>query len=171
VVKGWALFFSSAPPQKERDLTTRRTLYFPALIVATVLVACAAAVLAVSKEAGSTFPDKNGKIAFSSNRHGNPEIYTMNPNGQAVERITHDPKNDSEPAWSPDGNRIAISSDRDGNPSMVEASQDPRSTLEIYTMKANGQASKRITNNHAADFNPDWQPLPPPRQLALQGER
>jgi Tol biopolymer transport system component len=250
-------------------MTRRRTLYLPALIVAAVLVACAAAVLAVSKEAGSTFPGKNGKIAFTSTRDGktgsediytinpsgtavlrltnfsgsdfepawspdgtkiafmsyrrgnfevvgetftlytmnargtavdrliknrqddhdpawspdgskiafaryrdgNDEIYTMNANGTGLDRLTHDPKADGKPAWSPDGNRIAFSSDRDGNPSMVEASQDPRSTLEIYTMNPNGQASKRLTNNHAADFNPDWQPLSPLRQLALQGDR
>jgi Tol biopolymer transport system component len=205
-------------------MTRRRTLYLPAMLAA-VLVACAAAVLAVSKEAGSTFPGKNGKIAFTSTRDGktgsediytiNPSgtavlrltnfsgsdfepawspdgtkiafmsyrrgnfevvgetftLYTMNARGTAVDRLIKNRQDDHDPAWSPDGNRIAFSSDRDGNPSMVEASQDPRSTLEIYTMNPNGQASKRLTNNHAADFNPDWQPLSPLRQLALQGDR
>jgi hypothetical protein len=98
----------------------RRTLYLPVMVAAAVLLACVAAVatlLAVSKEAESTFPGKNGKIAFVS---------------------TRDTKTESG---------------------------------EIYTMNANGQALERLTNNRAADFDPDWQPLSPPRQLALQGER
>jgi hypothetical protein len=68
---------SSAPPEKGRSMTGRRTLYLPALIVASVLMACAAAVLAVSKEAEATFPGKNGKIAYENNR----VIYTVKPDG------------------------------------------------------------------------------------------
>ncbi len=106
------------------------------------------------------FSPSGSRIAFVSDRSGNPEIYTMNPDGTGLDRITDDPKNDFEPAWSPDGSKIAFTSDRDGNPSAVEASQDPRSSLEIYTMDADGTAVERLTNNPYADFNPDWQPLP-----------
>jgi Tol biopolymer transport system component len=77
------------------------------------------------------------------------------------------PQDDHDPAWSPDGNRIAFVRDRHGK----KPCRLLFSCYEIYTMKANGQASERLTNNHAADFNPDWQPLSPLRQLALQGER
>ena len=65
--RGRAWFFSSAPPQKERGMTTRRTLCLPALLVAAVvLVACAVAVLAVSEKAEATFPGIRGKIAYSA---------------------------------------------------------------------------------------------------------
>ena len=69
--------------RKGSAMTRRRTLYLPALIVASVLacVAALATLLAVSKEAESTFPGKNGKIAFVSTRDTKTEsgdIYTMN---------------------------------------------------------------------------------------------
>ena len=160
--------------RKGSAMTRRRTLYLPALIVAAVLacVAALATLLAVSKEAESTFPGKNGKIAFVSARDNTKtksgDIYTVNPNGTGLDRLTNSPKDDLDPAWSPDGNRIAFVRDRHGK----KPCRLLFSCYEIYTMTANGQASERLTNNHAADFNPDWQPpLSPPRQLALQGER
>jgi len=34
--------------------------------------------------AGATFPGTNGMIAFTSNRSGNQEIYSMLPNGTSA---------------------------------------------------------------------------------------
>jgi hypothetical protein len=72
------------------DLTIR-TLSLPALIVAGVLLACATAVLAVSREAEATFPGKNGKIAYVAFRvtNGTAEIYTINPGGGGKTQLTH----------------------------------------------------------------------------------
>jgi TolB protein len=41
------------------------------------------------------------KIAFTSTRDGNYEIYTMNPNGMGLYRLTNDPALDSQPDWQP----------------------------------------------------------------------
>jgi hypothetical protein len=85
----------------------RRTLYLPVMVAVAVLLACVAAVatlLAVSKEAESTFPGKNGKIAFVSTRDTQTEsgdIYAMNPNGTAVERLTNNHAGDFNPDWQP----------------------------------------------------------------------
>ena len=82
----------------------------------------------------------------------------MNTKGTRVERLTNSPEADLEPAWSPNGNRIAFVRDRHGKkPCRMLFSCD-----EIYTMNANGQSLERLTNNRVADFNPDWQPLSPP---------
>jgi hypothetical protein len=54
-------------------------LYLPALIVAGVLAACAAALLALSEKAEATFPGKNGRIAYWRNDTRN--IYTIDPGG------------------------------------------------------------------------------------------
>ena len=43
------------------------------------------------------------KIAFASDRDGNSEIYAMNADGTGVRRVTEDPSEDLEPAWSPSG--------------------------------------------------------------------
>lgn len=57
-----------------------------------------------SPSAGAIVPGPNGRIAFESNRTGNNEIFTMNPDGSALVNVTRHPANDVFPAWSPDGN-------------------------------------------------------------------
>lgn len=44
----------------------------------------------------------DGRIAFVSSRDGNAEVYVRSPDGR-VERVTNDPTDDMQPAWSPDG--------------------------------------------------------------------
>ena len=46
---------------------------------------------------------KVGKIAFTSNRDGNDEIYVMNDDGTNQTNLTKNPGNDWYPNWSPDG--------------------------------------------------------------------
>jgi Tol biopolymer transport system component len=87
------------------------------------------------------------KIAFSSDRGANQDIYTMNTNGTGVQRLTTDPAQESDPAWSPDGNNIAFSTNRDGN-------------WNIYRMTSTGALQTRLTTSSAFDMDPSWQPLP-----------
>ena len=95
-------------------------------------------------------------MLFQSNRDGSEEIYTINPNGQGVDRLTNNTQLDGEPAWSPDGTKIAFDSHPEGNSDISE----------IYTMNSNGQGLDRLTNNLKADFGPDWQTLSPPDTTA-----
>lgn len=82
-----------------------------------------------------------GKIAFSSNRNGNYEIYKMNPDGSNQVNLTNNAAFDFEPSMNGHGSRIAFSSYRDLN-------------LEIYAMNADGTNQTRLTNNPASDFEP-----------------
>lgn len=65
----------------------------------------------VSSQAGVTndypalSPDGT-KIAFSSTRDGNYEIYLINIDGTGVVRLTNDPGGDIMPAWSPSGTQL-----------------------------------------------------------------
>ena len=59
-------------------------------------------------------PD-GSRIAFSSNRHGNMEIYVMDADGSNPIRITNHAYVDRSPDWSPDGSKIVFTSDREGN--------------------------------------------------------
>ncbi len=81
------------------------------------------------------------KIAFSSDRDGNFEIYVMNADGSNPVRLTNHPAGDFEPSFSPDGSKIVFSSQRDGN-------------SEIYVMNSDGTNQTRLTNNSANDFDP-----------------
>ena len=59
-------------------------------------------------------------------------------------RVTKHKDQDMEPTWSPDGKKIAWASSRDGN-------------FEIYSMDANGENQKRLTDDPNDDRNPAWQ--------------
>jgi TolB protein len=55
-------------------------------------------------------PIFESKIAFVSDREGNPEIYMMDYDGANQTRLTFNKVNDISPAWSPDGKMIASTS-------------------------------------------------------------
>ena len=86
-----------------------------------------------------------GRIAFTSFRDGNREIYTMNADGSGVARLTNNSADDGSPSWSPDGHRIAFTSFRDEN-------------WEIYAMNADGSGVARLTNDPSVNFVSSWSP-------------
>jgi Tol biopolymer transport system component len=86
------------------------------------------------------------KIAFTSERDGNREIYVMNAkDGSGQTRLTWEPTDDRDPTWSSDGTKIAFTSERDGN-------------NEIYSMDANGALQTNLTKNPATDEGPAFSP-------------
>ncbi|RIK34542.1 MAG: hypothetical protein DCC52_00405 [Chloroflexi bacterium] len=93
----------------------------------------------------AAFSGSNGKIAFTTQRDGNEEIYSMNTDGTGATNLTGNSANDGEPAWSPDGSKLVFRSMRDNN-------------HEIYVMNADGSAQTRLTNNSAIDMLPSWSP-------------
>src|ERR1041385_3747555 len=90
----------------------------------------------------------NGKVAFV--RDGN-RIYTMNANGTGVAPFfsTHIDA-ETEPAWSPDGSKLAfVSGTNNGN-------------QEIYVFDTNGSVLTRLTTDPSGavlnDISPAWSP-------------
>lgn len=99
----------------------------------------------------------NGKrIAYTSTRHGNQELYVSAPDGKDEVRLTSDPAIDAHPAWSPDGKRLAFATNRWGD-------------LEIATIDANGENLTRLTESRGLDDYPAWSP--DGKQLALTSNR
>jgi Tol biopolymer transport system component len=120
--------------------------------IAVALLAIAAA------SAQAAFPGANGKIAFSSNRDGDYEIYVMNADGTGVTKLTDNAAGDYQPSWSADGAKIAFTSNRDpGDPDC-----DGFGVLcntEIYVMNADGGGQTRLTNTPAyPEDTPAWTP-------------
>jgi WD40-like Beta Propeller Repeat/Domain of unknown function DUF11 len=127
-------------------------------------------------------------IAFTTDRDGNDEIYTMDPIGHSVQRRTNMPSSERDPAWSPDGEVVAFVSDRDGNDDIftldrrqnlvpltrdVHADRAPTwspdgrqlafqsfrdGNWEVYVMAADGTEQRRLTQSAAAETNPAWSP-------------
>jgi Tol biopolymer transport system component len=118
-----------------------------------LVFAAVAATLLVSGSAQATFPGKNGKIAFSSDRdNGKFEVWTTAPDGTNPTELTTAPSNLAEPAWSPDGTKIAFAACREREAGSVYCNTD------IYLMNADGSGQTRLTHDPAYDANPAWSP-------------
>ena len=83
------------------------------------------------------------RMAFTSNRDGQNEIYLMNADGTNPINLTNNPADEQQPAWSVDGQWIAFTSNRDGN-------------YEIYIQQVNGSEVINLTNNPGNDTQPNW---------------
>jgi Tol biopolymer transport system component len=86
------------------------------------------------------------------------ELYVVNPDATGLRRLTDDAWREAEdlaPAWSPDGRMIAFVSRRTRMPDVptVDAPAE-----EIYVMKADGTALRRLTRNTRLDLAPEWLP-------------
>jgi Ca2+-binding RTX toxin-like protein len=117
-----------------------------------------------SDEQPSISPDGT-KIAFASSQHyqqyGDPDgdqldIYVMDANGGPAKRLTSDSGTENpdppllsesrNPAWSPDGSRIAYESTRSGN-------------SEIWVMNADGTGEQvNVSQHETYDSGPAWSP-------------
>ena len=90
-------------------------------------------------------PTKTCRIAFTSHRSGDSEIWTVDIEGHNLRNITQHPAWDYWPAWSPDGEAIAFISERDGDP-------------ELFVQCIDDQLATQLTFNSEADRLPDWSP-------------
>ena len=57
---------------------------------------------------GPNFSPDGGRIAFSTTRDGNAEVYVMNVDGSGLTRLSHNGAIDINPVFSPTGNEIAF---------------------------------------------------------------
>jgi TolB protein len=116
------------------------------------LLSCAAAWLCLAAPAAADV--FNGRIAFSSARTDPQaksfDIFSMNPDGSGVRRLTTNPEGDRQPDWSPDGRAIAYTIDK----------PDAAKNFEVARMAANGTHVRRLTTTVAdqASSQPSWLP-------------
>ena len=58
-------------------------------------------------------PD-GSRIAFTSTRDGNYDVYVMDIDGKNVKRITHSDEREDYPAWHPDGQHLVYVAEHGG---------------------------------------------------------
>lgn len=85
------------------------------------------------------------KIVFSSERSGNYDIYSMDPDGSQLLNLTNDPGHDISPAISPDGRTIAFLSTRTG-------------LFQIFLMNSDGSGVRQLTSEYAGTSAPRFSP-------------
>ena len=85
-------------------------------------------------------------LAFASTRHAKrSDIYLQRAGGLAVTRLTSDPADDAFPTFSPDGRRIAFSSNRNGS-------------WDVFVMDADGKNVVTVTSGASQDLHPSFSP-------------
>ncbi|MFN2184454.1 MAG: protein kinase domain-containing protein [Anaerolineae bacterium] len=86
-----------------------------------------------------------GRLAFTSWRDGNPEIYVIDLGGGNPVRLTTNEVDDWLPDWTPDGSRIAFTSNR-------------QEGYDTWVMNGNGGEQTRLLTTPAWDDYPRWAP-------------
>jgi serine/threonine protein kinase/Tol biopolymer transport system component len=94
------------------------------------------------KESYPSLSPDGGSFVFTKSVAGRSHIYSQRVHGANPRDLSADPvANDSQPAYSPDGEHIAFRSEREGG--------------GIFIMGATGESPRRLTS---FGYNPSWSP-------------
>jgi hypothetical protein len=91
------------------------------------------------------FSPRDNRIAFVSVQAGNDEVYSINPDGSDMQRLTSNSWEwDKHPSWSPDGSQIVFWSNRDTG------------RRQLWVMNADGSNPHLLLKSTSNDWDPVW---------------
>lgn len=86
-----------------------------------------------------------GSLVYVVRENGQNDLWAVGIGQRTPLRITNSPEDDRDPAWSPDGTRIAYASRQDGN-------------WEIYILDVTTMETFRLTYDQSFQGGPSWSP-------------
>ena len=93
-----------------------------------------------------------GQIAFVSDRTGIMQIWMMNSDGSQQHQLTNFAEGACQPAWSPNGQQLAVIS-----PCTAKSSKYYEKA-QIYIIDADGTNPRLLPSSTPGDFDPAWSP-------------
>jgi Tol biopolymer transport system component len=85
------------------------------------------------------------RLVYPCNQDGQVRLVLIKPNGTVLKSLSGKAGPDTDPAWSPDGKKIAFAADRGAGPG-------------IFVMDARGENVKQLTRDNVRDRAPAWSP-------------
>ncbi len=98
-------------------------------------------------------------LVFASTRNSlRPDIFLKTVDGYPLRQLTHDPADDVQPRFSPEGERIVFASNRSGN-------------WDLWMIRLDGTGLVRLTDDPANEIAPTWSPDGKQVAFTLWGRR
>ena len=98
--------------------------------------------------AGADWSPSGHRIVFSRVVGGSADIYVMRPNGSDVHPLIATPKDEFDPAYSPNGKQIVYTSD-----------DSPSGYLNIFRAGIVAEKPHELSIESHNEYSPSWQPL------------
>ena len=93
-----------------------------------------------------SFAPDGERLVFTSDRSGSPQLYLTDIRGVRPTRLTYEGKYNTSPVWSPRHDVIAFVGRSDSD------------ILHIYTIRADGNDLRRLTDGPRSNESPTWAP-------------
>ena len=106
-----------------------------------------------------TWSPDGKQIAIVGLKDGWSDVYVVNVEDERLRRMTRDPYDEKHLDWSPDGEWIAISSDRPGADLEYDGSKDfTFGTYDVFVLRADGSEIRQVVESEVNDSHPTWGP-------------
>ncbi len=107
---------------------------------------------------GALSPDSRTLAFISTRGSGTANLWLLNLATKKYTNLTSNQGGNFRPAWSPDGNWIAFSSDRDADAGVFPGQWELLQSTGIYIIHPDGTGLRRVTKTGGVAGSPAWSP-------------